>query len=74
MSKKSSTHSGLTKDFIKGLLPWHNSNVVGMSIEKLFDMWWNDEMTNFHATYSNVFFEVQNWDRQDSAETAAHIT
>ena len=50
------------------------SNVVGMSIEKLFDMW-NNEMTNFHATYSNVFFfEVQNWDRQDSAETAAHIT
>ena len=49
-------------------------NVVGMSIEKLFDMWRNDEMTNFHATYSNVFFEVQNWDRQDSAETAARIT
>ena len=30
--------------------------VVGMSIEKLFDMWRNDAMTNFHATHSNVFF------------------
>ena len=30
--------------------------VVGMSIEKLFDMWRNDEFWNFHATYSNVFF------------------
>ena len=49
-------------------------NVVGMSIEMLFDMWRNDEILNFHATYSNVFFEVQNWDSQDSAETAAHIT
>ena len=52
----------------------HPCNVVGMSIEKLFDMWRNDEFWNFHATYSNVFFEVQNWDSQDSAETAAHIT
>ena len=32
------------------------SNVVGMSIEKLFDMWRNYEFSNFHATYSNLFF------------------
>ena len=31
-------------------------NVVGMSIEKLFDMWRNYEFSNFHATYSNLFF------------------
>ena len=43
-------------------------NVVGMSIEKLFDMWRNYEFSR------NLFFEVQNWDSQDSAETAAHIT
>ena len=42
--------------------------VVGMSIEKLFDMWRNFEFSR------NLFFEVQNWDSQDSAETAAHIT
>ena len=49
-------------------------NVVGMSIEK---MWRNDEMTNFGIFTQPIpmfFFEVQNWDSQDSAETAAHIT
>ena len=48
--------------------------VVGMSIEK---MWRNDEMTNFGIFTQPIpmfFFEVQNWDSQDSAETAAHIT
>ena len=48
--------------------------VVGMSIEK---MWPNDEMTNFETFTQPIpmfFFEVQNWDSQDSAETAAHIT
>ena len=49
-------------------------NMVGMSKERLFNMWRNYEFSNFHATYSNLFFEVQNWDSQDSAETAAHIT
>ena len=51
-----------------------DSYVVGMSIEK---MWRNDEMTNFGIFTQPIpmfFFEVQNWDSQDSAETAAHIT
>ena len=39
-------------------------NVVGMSKEKLFDMWRNYEFSNIHEMYSLKFFEVQNWDCQ----------
>ena len=47
------------------------TNVVGMSIEK---MWRNDEMTNFGIFTQPIPMFLQNWDSQDSAETAAHIT
>ena len=30
-------------------------NMVGMSKEKLFDMWQNYEFSNIHATYSYFF-------------------
>ena len=33
-----------------------NTNVVGMSKEKLFDMWRNFEFLNIHATYAYFIF------------------